>query len=107
MPGLQSVASAMDDTGVEQPAGVRIGRAGRELDPRQQRCHRRVRRADERLDVGVGQEGAVVDAGGAELDGQLDPGPVSELVAVHAQPEAGLARRQEHGARLVLGEGVR
>ena len=57
--------------------------------------------AGERVDVGVGQVGAVVDRGGAELDRELHAGPGAELVAVDAEAEPGGAARLEHGARLV------
>ena len=72
LPGLQSVASATVDAGVEQSAGVRVGRAGGELDRRQQRGHRR--RPREGVDVGRGQVGAVVDARRPELDRQPHAG---------------------------------
>ena len=70
VPGLQSVASATSTPASRRRAPVRVGRARRELDPGQQRRDRRAGGADERLDVGVGEEGAVVDARGAELDGE-------------------------------------
>ena len=88
MPGLQSVASAIA-TPAEQPRAVRIGRSGRELDAREQRRHRRIRRCGERVHVGVGQEGAVIDAGCAELHRELNTGARPELVAVHPQVEPG------------------
>ena len=87
MPGLQSVASATVDPGVEQPAGVGVRRAGGELHARQQRGDRVA--AGQRVDVGVGEVGAVVDARRAELDRELHAGAGRELVAVHAQPEPG------------------
>ncbi len=61
----------------------------------------------ERLDVGVGEERAVVDARGAELDGEPHPRPGRELVAVHAQAEPGITTSREHASGLVLGEGER
>ena len=91
MPGLQSVASATVDPGVEQPAGVRVGRAGGELDAGQQRRDG-VRPPRQRVDVGVGQVGAVVDAGRAAARRRAArPGPGAELVAVHPQARARLA----------------
>ena len=78
------------DAGVEEAASVRVGRARRELDPGQQRGHGRAGGADERLDVGVGEEGAVVDARGPELDREPHARPRRELVAVHAQAEPGI-----------------
>ena len=45
--------------------------------------------------------GAVVDRRRAQLDRELHAGPEPELVAVHAQAEARVAARLEHGARLV------
>ena len=61
--------------GVEQAPRVGVGRAGRELDARQERGHggaRRVRPAPRRR---LGQVGAVVDAGRPELDSELHAGP--------------------------------
>ncbi len=55
----------------------------------------------EGVDVGVGQVGAVVDAGGAELDGEADARPRPELVAVDPEAEPGGAAGLEHRARLV------
>ena len=46
------------------------------------------------VDIGGGQVGAVVDAGGAQLDGQLYAGTGAQLIAVHAQPESGRADRR-------------
>ena len=62
--------------------------------------------AGERGDVVVRQVGAVVHRRRAHLDRELDARPEAELVAVHAQAEARVAARLEHGARLVGVEGA-
>ena len=95
------------DPSAEQPAGVGVGRTGRELDTGEQGRDRRAGRTDQGLDVGVGEEGAVVDAGGAELDGEADPGPAESWLPCTRRPRPARAPAVEHAARLVLGEGVR
>ena len=87
MPGLQSVASATVTPASSSAPRVRVGRAGAELDARQQGGDRVA--AGERVDVGRGEVGAVVDARRAEFDRELHARAGRELVAVHAQPEAG------------------
>ena len=73
--------------GVQQPAGVRLGGAGGELGAGQQGGHR-VAAAPERVDVGVGEVGAVVGGGRVEFDGELDAGAVAELVGVDPRMQA-------------------
>ena len=63
--------------------------------------------AGERVDVRAGQVGAVVDARGAQLDGQRHPRAGAELVAVHPQAQARRAAGLEDGAGLVAVERVR
>ena len=57
--------------------------------------------AGEGGDVVVRQVGAVVDRRRPHLDRELHARPEAELVAVHAQSEAGVASRLEHRARLL------
>ena len=92
-PGLQSLASATADAGVEQPAGVGVGLPGRELDAGQQR--RDGAGVAQRVDVVVVEVGAVVDRDQAELGGEPDAGAGAELVGVQpaAQPGAAPAAR--------------
>ena len=63
------MASATTAPASSKPARVRVRRAGGELGPGQQRGHSG--RTGQRVDVGVGQMGAVVGAGRAELDREL------------------------------------
>ena len=70
---------------VEQPPRVRVGRAGGELDAGQQGGDGVA--AGQRVDVGVGQVGAVVDAGRAQLDGQrARPGPAASWLPCTRSP---------------------
>ena len=57
--------------------------------------------AGQRVDVVVRQVGAVVGRRAPELDGELHPGTVAELVGVEPQPEPGGAAGLQHGAALV------
>ena len=102
---VEEVAVVRVRTGVEQPPRVGVGLARRELHAGQQRRHGVA--AGERLDVGVGEVGAVVDAGRAELDRELDARALAQLVAVHAQLQPRLPPGLEHPARLLAVEGVR
>ena len=106
MPGLQSLASAIETPARPQPGGVGIGRPGAELHAGQQRGDGVARRVGQGVDVGSAQVGAVVDAGRAELDREPHARARTQLVAVHAQPEPGRPTGLQHGTRLVLGEGV-
>ena len=92
------------DAGVEQPPRVRVGLPRRELHPGQQRGDRP--RVAERVDVRVGQVGAVVDRGQPELGGEQHAGARAELAGV--QPALQAVRRPgpEHRAGLVDVEGT-
>ena len=85
-PGLQSVASATGTPASSSRRASGIGRPGRELRARQQGRDRR--RPGQRVDVGVGEVGAVVDAGRAELDGEPHARARAELVGVQPRPPA-------------------
>ena len=85
--------------GVEHAARVGVGLAGGEVGGGEKGGDGVA--VGERVDVGVGEVGAVVDRRRAELDGELDARAGAELVAVDAQAEPGGAAGLEHGARLV------
>ena len=103
-PGLQLVAIATRDPGVDRPAGVRIGLPGGEVGGRQERGNRAA--SGERRDVVVGEIGAVVDRCGADLDRELHAWARAELIAVHPQSESGgPAGLQDHRAGLLDVEG--
>ena len=104
-PGLQSLASATRDAGVEQPARVGVGLPGRELHAGQQRGDRAG--VAQGVDVGVGEVGAVVDRGQAELRGEQDAGARAELVGVQPAPQAVRRAGRQHRAGLVGVEGAR
>ncbi len=111
VPGLQSVASATGTPASSSRRASGYGRPGRELDTGQQGrdggATLGTYRIGEGVDVGVAEVGAVIDARGAELDGEGHPGTVPELVAVHAREQPGADARAQHGPRLVGVEGVR
>ena len=67
---------------VDEGPGVGVRRACRELHTGEQRRGGGRRRVDESVDVRRREVGAVVDARGPELDGELHAGSVVELVAV-------------------------
>lgn len=89
---------------VEEAAGVGPGGAGGELRARKQRGHRVA--LAERVDVRVGEVGAVVGRRGVELDGELDAGAVRQLVGVDPGVQPLGAARREDGAGLVAVEGA-
>ncbi len=89
---------------VEQAAGVGPGGAGGELGAGEEGGDR-VPLA-QRVDVGVGEMGAVVGRGGVELHGELDAGAVRQLVGVDTGVEPFGAARGEDGAGLVAVEGA-
>ena len=92
MPGLQSVASASDTPAASSRAASGYGERVQNSTPGSSvatvvSAPRPARRRRRR------QVGAVIDAGRAELDRQLYPRSGAELVAVHAQAEAGRCGR--------------
>ena len=93
------------DAGVEDPPGVGVRLAGREVGGRQERRHGRA--AGERVDVSVGEVRAVVDRRAAELDPEAHAVAVAELVGMQAQAEAVAAPRLEHRPALLGGERAR
>src|SRR5207237_5502183 len=101
-----AVSSQCDSaTGIEQSTRVRIRRAGGELDAWQQGRDRLS--GGERVDVGATEVAAVVDASRAELDGEPYSWAGRQLVAVHAQLQAGSPSRKQDRAGLITGERVR
>ena len=105
-PGLQSVASATVDPGVEQPAGVRVRRPGGELGTGQQGAPTVVGASGQCVDVGVGQVRAVVGAGRAQLHRELHARARAELVGVHPHAAARRPARGQDRAGVVGVEGA-
>ena len=83
-------------------AGVRVGRAGRELHAGQQPGHHAG--VGEGGDVRVVEVGAVVGRGGADLGRDLDAGTGAELVRMDARPQPRGHAGREHRPRLVGAE---
>ena len=81
-PGLQSVASATVTPASSSRRASGYGDRVENSAPGSRVAT--VSRAGQRVDVGVGQVGAVVGAGRAELDRELHARPGAELVGVHA-----------------------
>ncbi len=106
MPGLQSVASAIETPARSSAAASGYGERVENSTPGSSVATVASEAAGQGGDVLVGQVRAVVDAGGAELHGELDAWPVAELVAVHAQPETCLTTRLEDDPGLLTGERV-
>ena len=97
LPGLQSVASATVDAGVEQPAGVGVRRAGGELDAGQQRGDvRPPASASTSASVRCVQWSALA---APSSTASCTPGPADELVGVHAQLQPGGRGRRVSTAR--------
>ena len=104
-PGIAVRGDGHPDAGVYGPPGVGVGLAGREVGGRQERGHGVA--GGQGLDVVVGQVGAVVHRGAAHLHPELHTRPVSELVGVEPQAQAGVPAGGEHGPGLVGVEGAR
>lgn len=62
--------------------------------------------AGEGVDVGGAQMRRMVDRGRPQLDGETDPGPLAELVAVNARDESGRDARRQDGVGLIAVEGT-
>jgi hypothetical protein len=56
---------------------------GAELDARQQGGHGGLVSRGQRIDIGVGKVGAVINTGRTQLYRELDARPGSELIAMH------------------------
>jgi len=87
---------------VEKPARVGIGLPGAELRAGQQGGDQAG--GHDRVQVGVGQEGAVVGGRGARLGRHPDAGARAELVGVHPGGQAPGPARGQHGGGLVRAE---
>ena len=97
LPGLQSVASATVTPASSSRRASGYGERVENSTPGSRVAT--VVAAGQRVDVGVGQVGAVVGAGGAQLDRELHAGPGGQLVGVHPQPQPGGAARRSSTAR--------
>ena len=107
MPGLQSVASAIDTPASSSRRASGYGDRVENSTPGSSVATVVPAAPDQGVDVGVAEVRAVVDAGRAELDGELDAGARAELVAVHPQAQTGVPTGREHPPRLLPGERVR